>query len=147
MAAFKKGQGGRPSGSKNKLTIAKKKLRAEAIKKLHADLGPDAFKGDGVEFLQAVYKNQEFDFQTRMEAATRAAPFERPKKTESTVENLTPTVVYMPTPLVGINTEEQMPEWEKLCKAVDEAKTEDAEFDERIKTLAAAAAVKKERMQ
>lgn len=136
MPAFKKGEGGRRPGSKNKLTLAKEKLRAEALKKLNEDLGPNAFSGDGIAFLQHVYKSEEFDFQTRMEAATRAAPFERPKKTESTIDDKREYVVRMPVAPANLD------EWKRLH--MDQPEAANTDFDERLKTLAAAAAVKKD---
>ena len=36
--AFKKGEGGRPKGSKNKLTLARLQLRQEALRRLNEDL-------------------------------------------------------------------------------------------------------------
>lgn len=88
--------GGRKPGSKNKLTLAKLELRQQAVALLNAEAGPDAFKGDGVDFLQAVYRSPNFDFEVRMEAATRAAAFERAKKTESTIDDKRQYVVRMP---------------------------------------------------
>jgi hypothetical protein len=99
--------GGRARGSKNKFTLAKEQVRAKAAQMMNETI-PDAFKGDGVDFLQAIYKNPEFDFEVRMEAATRASQFERAKKTESTIEDKTNYVVRMPAPVADLD------EWKRL---------------------------------
>jgi len=134
MAAFQKGQGGRKPGSKNKLTLAIAKARAEAMKTMNDALGNDAFKGDGVEFLQAVYKNPKFDFEIRMEAATRVAQFERAKKTESMIDDKREFVVRMPQP------PKDLEEWRRLHMNADpqEEKAE-AVLAERIARIAQSA--------
>ena len=43
-----------------------------------ADAVPDAFAGDGVAFLQTVYKDPKLPLSTRLDAASKAARFERP---------------------------------------------------------------------
>ena len=107
--------GGRRPGSKNRLTLATAQIRAEAMKTMNDALGADAFKGDGVDFLQAIYKNPKFDFDVRMEAATRASQFERAKKTESMIEDRTHYVVCMPTPAANLD------EWKRLHMEQPEA--------------------------
>ena len=61
-------------------------------------LGADAFKGDGVAMLQAIYKNPNFPAEMRMEAATRAARYERHALTavDATVREPTRYVVRVP---------------------------------------------------
>jgi hypothetical protein len=39
---------------------------------------PDAFEGDGVAFMQAVYRDPSFSLELRLDAAAKAARFERP---------------------------------------------------------------------
>jgi hypothetical protein len=39
---------------------------------------PHAFEGDGVAFLQTVYKDPSYPLSTRLDAAAKAARFERP---------------------------------------------------------------------
>jgi hypothetical protein len=135
--AYKDGtrSGGRKPGSKNKLTTALKQIRDEAIKKINEDLGPDAFKGDGVAFLQAIYKSPHFDADMRMDAATRASQFERAKKTESTIEDKREYVVRMPAPVASLD------EWKKLY--MNEPQTiepaTDAEWAARLAKIAAEA--------
>jgi hypothetical protein len=98
-----KKSGGRKAGSKNKLTLALAQMRAEATKKINAELGEDAFKGDAIDFLQAIYKSPHFDPDMRMEAATRASQFERAKKTESMIEDKRSYVVRMPAPVADLD--------------------------------------------
>ena len=43
-----------------------------------AEAVPDAFAGDGVAFLQTVYKDPKLPLSTRLDAAAKAARFERP---------------------------------------------------------------------
>lgn len=60
---------------------------------------PGWFKGDSVEFLQSVYRNPEFDMATRISAARDAAAFERPKLSQSTVDESVTHIVRMPRPM------------------------------------------------
>jgi hypothetical protein len=50
-----------------------------------AEAVPDAFAGDGVAFLQTVYKDPQFPIGMRMDAAAKAARFERPMLASSNV--------------------------------------------------------------
>src|SRR5689334_6081396 len=111
--AFQKGQGGRRPGSKNKLTLAKATAFNEAMKRMNDELGDKGFKGDAIEFLQWIYKNPDFDLVTRMDAAKNAAAFERPKKSETTIEDKRETVVRMPTMPTGETVREQLDNWIK----------------------------------
>ena len=43
-----------------------------------AEAVPDAFAGDGVAFLQTVYKDPKLPLSTRLDAAAKVARFERP---------------------------------------------------------------------
>jgi|SRR5262245_56580561 len=63
---------------------------------MNENLPKNAFKGDAVEFLQVVYRSPDFDFETRMEAAEKAAPYERAKKTETTIDDRRHYVAEMP---------------------------------------------------
>jgi hypothetical protein len=51
-------------------------MQAVAVK--FAEAVPDAFEGDGVAFLQTVYKNPALPLSVRLDAAAKAARFERP---------------------------------------------------------------------
>lgn len=72
----KRGVGKRGPG---KRTLERAKVLQEARVKMQLLMGPKGFKGDGVEFLQYVYSADDIPLQIRMDAAARAAPFERPK--------------------------------------------------------------------
>lgn len=74
---FKKGEGGRKKGSKNKLTLARLQMREEALRRLNEELPEDSFKGDSIQFFQRIYRDPNFDPQLRLEAAARLAQFER----------------------------------------------------------------------
>ena len=50
-----------------------------------AEAVPDAFTGDGVAFLQTVYKDPKLPLAVRMDAAAKAARFERPMLASSNV--------------------------------------------------------------
>lgn len=119
---------GRRKGSKNKLTIAKEKLRADAIKLMNEKLPKNAFKGDAVEFLQLVYRSRDFDFETRMEAAEKAAPYERAKKTETTIDDKRHYVAEMPA------MPKDLDEWKReYMRPGPKDPTADAEWRERVK--------------
>ena len=68
---------GRPPGAKNKRTreveTAMKAVAAQFVVAV-----PDAFEGDGVAFLQTVYKDPALSLAVRLDAAAKAARFERP---------------------------------------------------------------------
>jgi hypothetical protein len=125
--AFKKGEGGRPKGSKNKLTLARLQLRQEALRRLNEDLPEDAFRGDAIELFQRVYRDPNFDPQLRLDAAAKIAAFERK---ESGTETAPRYVAIMPIPVkdldewrqrymdVAPNTDPAEMEWlERVAKA------------------------------
>ena len=93
---FKPGQGGRPKGSKNKLTLEKLKMREEALRRLNDELPEDAFKGDAIEFFQRIYKDNSFDPQLRLDAAAKLAAIERK---EANPDSAPKYVVVMPMPV------------------------------------------------
>ena len=53
----------------------------QAVAAAFSEAVPDAFKGDGVAFLQTVYKNPALPLSVRLDAAAKAARFERPMLT------------------------------------------------------------------
>ena len=115
-----KKSGGRKPSSKNKLTLAKLQMRKEAMRRINEDLGPNAFKGDSIDFLQQIYKSPNFDMEIRMDAATRASQFERAKKSKSAINDQKINyVVHMPTPLATGSQHEQMAEWKERYKDMD----------------------------
>ena len=77
---------GRPAGARNRRT-----LETEAEMKAIADgLGatiPNAFTGDSVAFLQSIYKNPEIPLRLRIDAAAKAARFERPMRATGSMTN------------------------------------------------------------
>ena len=82
MRGGRRGGAGRPRGAKNMRT-----REVEAAMKVVADefaeAVPDAFAGDSVAFLQTVYKDPKLPLSTRLDAAAKAARFERPMLTSS----------------------------------------------------------------
>lgn len=88
--------GGRVAGVPNKKTSLIEQAVMEAAGRMNEPLADDAFKGDGVDFLQRLYRDSKFPMEVRMEAATRAAKFERPIKTENTVLDNRRFVVALP---------------------------------------------------
>jgi hypothetical protein len=92
---FKKGEGGRKPGSKNRLTLAKAAARAEAMKMLNSSLPADAFDGDAIALFQRIYRDPSFDAELRLEAAARIAQFERKESTPAEQQRY---VVVMPLP-------------------------------------------------
>jgi hypothetical protein len=75
---------GRPLGAKNKLT-REVEAAMKAVAEEFAEAVPDAFTGDGVAFLQTVYKDPKLPLAVRMDAAAKAARFERPMLASSNV--------------------------------------------------------------
>ena len=75
---------GRPRGAKNKRTRqVEAAMKAAAAN--FAEVVPDAFAGDGVAFLQVVYKDPSMPLAVRLDAAAKAARFERPMLATSNV--------------------------------------------------------------
>jgi hypothetical protein len=75
---------GRPRGATNKLT-REVEAAMKAVAEEFAEAVPDAFAGDGVAFLQTVYKDPKLPLSIRMDAAGKAARFERPMLASSNV--------------------------------------------------------------
>ena len=97
---FKKGEGGRPPGAKNKLTLARMQLRQEALRRLNEDLPEDAFDGDAIALFQRIYRDPNFDPELRLEAAAKIAAFERK---DATPEAEPRYVAIMPLPVKDLN--------------------------------------------
>ena len=57
----------------------------KAVEKEFAEKMSEAFAGDGVAFRQTVYKDPRQSLNVRLEAAAKAAPFERPMLSASNV--------------------------------------------------------------
>jgi hypothetical protein len=73
MAAGRK-TGGRQKGSLNKRTLARRLAEAEAMCAL-----PEHFQGNSLALLQAVYRDTKLDLRVRVDAASKALPYEQPK--------------------------------------------------------------------
>lgn len=80
---------GRPMGAKNKRTVAVEQAMALVADKLKAAV-PDAFEGDGVAYLQSVYRDPQFSVELRMDAASKAARYERPALGAVMTKDVTP---------------------------------------------------------
>jgi|SRR3954452_22974 len=68
---------GRPKGARNQRTVAVERAMKVVAERLKQAV-PDAFEGDGVAYLQTVYRDPHQPTELRMDAAARAARFERP---------------------------------------------------------------------
>jgi hypothetical protein len=68
---------GRPPGARNKRTIAVEQAMQVVAEKLKEAV-PDVFEGDAVCFMQSVYRDPSFPVELRLDAASKAARFERP---------------------------------------------------------------------
>ena len=68
---------GRPKGAKNQRTVAVEQAMQVVAEKLKRTV-PDAFEGDGVAYMQSVYRDPSFSQELRLDAAAKAARFERP---------------------------------------------------------------------
>jgi hypothetical protein len=68
---------GRPKGAKNQRTVAVEQAIQVVAEKLKQAV-PDAFEGDGVAYMQSVYRDPSFSLELRLDAAAKAARFERP---------------------------------------------------------------------
>ena len=68
---------GRPQGARNKRTVEAEEAMKAVVQEFSATV-PDAFAGDAVAFLQTVYKDPRIPLHVRLDAAAKAARFERP---------------------------------------------------------------------
>jgi hypothetical protein len=87
------------------------------------------FKGDGVDFLQMIYKNPNFDVDFRLEAATRAASFERPKKSETAITQEQTYIVRMPHPVADLD------EWKRLYGGPTALPAPDDDWQKRLDNI------------
>jgi|SRR5829696_1989446 len=76
--------GGRKAGTPNKRTVHQERVLAQAVEKLAGK----AFKGDALAFLQGVYKGTLYPFETRLDAAKAALPYEMAKPVATPGANL-----------------------------------------------------------
>jgi hypothetical protein len=97
--------GGRQKGTPNKKTRLLKEAADTAMAQINNTLGADAFTGDGVSLLQTIYKSPAFPPEMRMEAASRAAKFERPalSAVDNKIEDKRERVARMPHPSASVD--------------------------------------------
>jgi hypothetical protein len=77
MRGGKRAGSGRPAGAKNKRTVAVEAPARAVAERFKAEV-PIAFEGDGVAYMQSVYRDPSFSHELRLDAAAKAARFERP---------------------------------------------------------------------
>ena len=68
---------GRPRGARNRRTVETEEAMKAVVQEF-SETVPDAFAGDAVAFLQTVYKDPRIPLRVRLDAAAKAARFERP---------------------------------------------------------------------
>jgi hypothetical protein len=79
---------GRPPGARNKRTVEAEEAMNAVVQEFSATV-PDVFAGDAVAFLQTVYKDPRIPLHVRLDAAAKAARFERPTSGASGVRSAT----------------------------------------------------------
>jgi hypothetical protein len=106
--------GGKVKGSRNKATIAKIAAIQEATNAMKNPDGSAMFDGDAYALLVAVYKNEKFPIDVRMQAAKEAAQYERPRLSavDSTIRDPGHYVVRMPSPV------ESLAAWSEMASLV-----------------------------
>jgi hypothetical protein len=72
-------RGGRQAGTPNKRTAALARAQAESSEKVTQALGPAAFDGDALSFLQLIYRDATQAVETRLHAAKAAVAYEMPR--------------------------------------------------------------------
>jgi len=88
MAAGHK-TGGRVKGTPNKRTAAVEAAARAVAERFKAEV-PNAFEGDGVAYMQSVYRDPSFSHELRLDAAAKAARFERPTLAAVAVQQAPP---------------------------------------------------------
>ena len=89
MRGGKRAGSGRPAGAKNKRTVAVEAAARAVAERFKAEV-PTAFEGDGVAFMQSVYRDPSFSHELRLDAAAKAARFERPTLAAVAVQQAPP---------------------------------------------------------
>jgi hypothetical protein len=92
MRGGKREGSGRPKGAKNKRTVAVE-AAMQVVTAKFKDAVPEAFDGDSVAYMQTVYRDPSFPVELRLDAAAKAARFERPALAATLTRDVTP----MPT--------------------------------------------------
>ena len=88
MAAGHK-TGGRVKGTPNRRTAAVEAAGRAVAERFKAEV-PNAFEGDGVAYMQSVYRDPSFSHELRLDAAAKAARFERPTLAAVAVQQAPP---------------------------------------------------------
>jgi hypothetical protein len=87
---------GRPAGKETPRVGERRKATrevvAKAVERFETD-HPNAFPGDAVALLQCVYRNPNIDLAVRIDAASKAARFERPQLAATMVRDTTPAAM------------------------------------------------------
>ena len=88
MAGSLKGErrGGRQRGTPNRRTVALEAAQAEASERVTQALGPAAFDGDALSFLQLIYRDATQAVETRLHAAKAAIAYETPRLAAMTLD-------------------------------------------------------------
>jgi hypothetical protein len=68
---------GRPRGSRNAHTKARREAAKQIVQQFQIN-HPDAFPGDAVSLMQCIYRDASLPLEIRLDAASKAARFERP---------------------------------------------------------------------
>jgi hypothetical protein len=76
-------------GAKNKRTVAVEQAMQVVAAKLQEAV-TNVFEGDGVAYMQSVYKDPSFPAELRLDAAAKAARFERPALQATLTRDVTP---------------------------------------------------------
>ena len=79
---------GRPRGARNKRTVETEEAMKAVVQEFSATV-PDVFAGDAVAFLQTIYKDPRIPLHVRLDAAAKAARFERPTSAANGVRSAT----------------------------------------------------------
>jgi hypothetical protein len=89
MRGGKRDGAGRPTGAKNRRTVAVETAMQVVAERFKAEV-PMAFDGDGVAYLQTVYRDPQQPTVLRIDAAVKAARYERPALAATLTKDLTP---------------------------------------------------------
>jgi hypothetical protein len=80
---------GRPRGSRNANVKARREASQQIVRQFQID-HPDAFTGDAVALMQCIYRDASLPLEIRLDAASKAARFERPALAATLTRDMTP---------------------------------------------------------
>jgi len=89
MLGGRRAGAGRPKGAKNKRTIAIEAAATEVAQRFQVEV-PNSFAGDGIAYLQTIYRDPTQPVELRVDAAKAASRFERPSLQAAIVRDVTP---------------------------------------------------------